>query len=268
MNRPQLTSDARSHRRSNAEALMNPHKVMMHVKQSDHMHVVLDLLREGVSQASEATHIHSHVEVLAFDVRSADVLGVGVTDTYDLFGALPLRRAVTFLAFRIIAVNLYQLGEVDIFRERISHGGQVHLMAVRGQLDSIRQAACNVLKEVRCTPGIPPSYQPTDNELGLRFDGRIRPHVATDTGFHFLYRYLLLLAANEAPNFINLNTLSGNVADGAILIGRTGRANLCKQPEDGSFGYAGHARSGANRAASTSAVITATFFSTLNLFMF
>jgi hypothetical protein len=156
---------------------------------------------------------------VAFDVRSANLLQLGVANADDLFGALPLCRTVTFLAFRIVAINLHELCEVDVIRERVNHGGQVHLVAIRGQLDTIRQAARDILKEVRRTPGVPPSYQPANHEFGIGFDGYERPHVATDAGFQFLYRYLLLLAANETPYFIDLNALSRNVADIAVLIG-------------------------------------------------
>jgi hypothetical protein len=63
-----------------------------------------------------------------------------------------LRRAVALLSFGIGAVNLHQLRLVNVRRERIGCSRQIHLVAVRGQLDSIRQAAFNIPKKLRCTP--------------------------------------------------------------------------------------------------------------------
>src|ERR1035437_9462104 len=71
MNRPRMLTDTRFHRRSNPEGLVNPAKVVVHVKQSDHCDVVLDLLAEGVCQPGEAPHVHSHVEILPFHVAGA-----------------------------------------------------------------------------------------------------------------------------------------------------------------------------------------------------
>jgi hypothetical protein len=195
------------------------------------MLMIINLLRECISQAGEAPHVYAHCEVLAFHIRRADMLHFRSADTRDLFGALPLRRAVTFFAFRIVAVDFHELREVDLLTERIRHGSQVHLMAVRGQLDAIRQVARNILKEIRCSPGVPPSYQPRDYQLRLRFDGHKRPDIATDTGFHLFDGHLLLLAANEAPNFVALNALSGNVLDNAVLIVGAGFPDFRQQPQ-------------------------------------
>jgi len=57
---------------------MNSHEVVVHVKQRQHSYVILNLLAEGIRQASEAPHVHPHVKVLALDIAGADVLWVRV----------------------------------------------------------------------------------------------------------------------------------------------------------------------------------------------
>ena len=47
---------------------MNPAEIIMHVVERDSVHVVLNLLAEGVRQTCESAHAHSHGEVLPFNV--------------------------------------------------------------------------------------------------------------------------------------------------------------------------------------------------------
>ncbi len=59
---------------------MNVAKVVVHEVQRHGMTVILDLLAKSVCQARKTAHPHAHRQVLALDVRSADVLGVRVAD--------------------------------------------------------------------------------------------------------------------------------------------------------------------------------------------
>ena len=175
-----MRTETSFHRRSNTQGLMDPREVVVHVKQRNHRDVVLKLFAERVRQASEAAHVHSHVEVLPFHVAGGDVLRFRLTDDFHAFGAKTLRGAVALLSLRIVAEDLHQLREVDRLAERIRNGSQVHLVAVRGQLDSIRQPASYILKEVRCTPRVPLAYSPTDNQLRLRVNRGEGPNVTRD----------------------------------------------------------------------------------------
>ena len=141
---------------------MQTPEVMVHVKQCNHRDMIVKLFAERIGQASEAAHLHPHVEILAFDVARRDVLLIRVADDFDALGAKTLRGAVASLSLGIVAVNLVELCEVNPISESIRNGSQVHPVAVRGQLDSIRQTSRNILKEVRCTPRVPPAYGPAN----------------------------------------------------------------------------------------------------------
>ena len=69
-----MLTQARFHRRSNAQGLMNTPKVVVHVKQRNHRDVIVQLLAEGIRQASKPAHIHPHVEILPFHIAGRDVL--------------------------------------------------------------------------------------------------------------------------------------------------------------------------------------------------
>ena len=92
------------HRRSNAQGLVNPCEVIVHVKQRNHGDVVVQLLTEGVRQASEPAHVHPHIKILPLHITGADVFVVRRTDDVYALGAQTLRRAVALLPFGIVAV--------------------------------------------------------------------------------------------------------------------------------------------------------------------
>ena len=57
MDRPHMGTQSRFHRWSNTQRLVNPREVVMHVKQSNHRDVVINLFTEGIRQAGEASHV-------------------------------------------------------------------------------------------------------------------------------------------------------------------------------------------------------------------
>src|SRR5260370_5005118 len=115
-NRPRL-GHASGNRWSRLERLMDAHEIVVHVVERNLMHVVLDLFREAIRQASETAHIHAHSEILALHVASADVLGIGIAKPDDVLAAHALRRTVRPLSSRIGTENLDELGIVDVIRK-------------------------------------------------------------------------------------------------------------------------------------------------------
>jgi hypothetical protein len=101
---------------------MHPAEVVVHMEDRQHVNMVLDFLAERIGQPSEAAHTHPHVEVLALHIAGRYMVLIGVTADGDTLGAKTLRRAVPSLAFGIVAVNLYQLREVDARSEGIGNG--------------------------------------------------------------------------------------------------------------------------------------------------
>src|ERR1022692_2951980 len=244
-----MLTNASLHRRSNPQRLVNPAEVVVHMKQRQHSDVIFELLTEGVRQPGKPPHIHSHVEILSLNEGRADVLWVGRANDRLSLGAKTLRRAVTGCSLGIVAVNLDQLRVIDILSEGIWYSRQIHLVAVRGQLDSIRQPVCNVPNELRRPPGIPPSFQPRQDKLALRFNRGKRPNVATDASFHLGKGDVLLLAPDKRSDLVNLHPLGRNVADHAVMLLGASCANSHQEPKDSALGYAGKANRGANRTA-------------------
>ena len=108
-------------------------KVVNRHENGDLCGVVLHFLAEAVRQAGESPVRHSDREVVALDVRRADVIGIRVASNGLDLAADALSRAVTALAFSVdLAVTLHQLRIVDVLTECSLNRLAVELQAVRG----------------------------------------------------------------------------------------------------------------------------------------
>ena len=75
--------------------------------------VVFKLLTECVRQPRETANLHPHCEVLAFDNRSADTLGIRVSDNWGYLRARDFSGAVPRFATLRSRVDLDKSGEVN-----------------------------------------------------------------------------------------------------------------------------------------------------------
>ncbi len=240
---------------------MNAPEVVPHVEQAKSCECgSQSSSRSALVKPGEAAHLHPHGEVLPLHIAGGDMGRIGSSRSLRLV-SVPRHCAglYRFLPFGIVAVNLDQLGVVDALTESVRNSHQVHLVAVRGQLNSIRQATGNVLKEFGSAPRIPPSNKPTDSELGMSFDSDEGPRIANRSPFGTsLSGDVLLLAANERPDLIDLNPLRRECCGGGVLVFGAGCANFSQEPKDGALGYARKPGSGADEQPSTRAEMTAT----------
>ena len=68
------------HCRCNALRLMNTNKIIIKEMQSKICFQVLKFLGIGVSESSKSTHLHSHGQVLAFNVTGGNMFSNRFTD--------------------------------------------------------------------------------------------------------------------------------------------------------------------------------------------
>ena len=134
-----MIRNPRLHRRGNAQTLMNPAEIVVHVVKGDRGNVVFDLLREGIGKPGEAAHLHPHGEVLPLDVAGADMLRVRVPDLGFLFASHAFSRRIANLGgfAGTAAVELHQDGVINVSLEGRIDGGEVKSVAIRGQLNSV-----------------------------------------------------------------------------------------------------------------------------------
>src|ERR1035441_10302038 len=126
----------------------------------------------------EPSHTHAHREVLALHVTGADVLRIGFAHNWHDARSDALRGAVALLFAGILTVQLDEHGVVDLRPKGIFHGIQVRLMAVRGQLHTMTETACEILNKLRCGSAVAGADHPARHQLGIGIDGRPGPHAA------------------------------------------------------------------------------------------
>src|SRR5208283_5895919 len=155
------------------------------------------------------------------------MLRVGFANHGLLDGAKTLCGAVTLLPFRVRSIDLDQLRVVNALSESIGDRRQVHLVAVRSQLHPVGETTGNSLKELGSEPSIPATYEPVNDELCVGVDGNENPSVSGEAAIvEHLRRDVLLLRADERPDFVNLDPFAGQAHKGLVQIGRAGRAKL------------------------------------------
>jgi hypothetical protein len=75
-------------------------------------------------------HVHPHREVVALNVRRADVVQVGATRDFLFDRTNASCGAISILPLRVRAVNLLQHGVANVAIKHGVHCGQVRLVAV------------------------------------------------------------------------------------------------------------------------------------------
>src|SRR5438094_5694847 len=129
---------------------MNTTKVVMYSVQRDGMAKVVNLLTECICKAREAPYAHTHGEVLAFNVASRNVPRVGSACNRRRLRSNARRGTVARLWLHGIfrrSVEFYQGCIVNFGSKGVFNCIQVNLVPVRGELDAVRESACQVLHE-------------------------------------------------------------------------------------------------------------------------
>src|SRR5579864_3347147 len=126
---------------------MNPNVVIVHQVNRNGSGVILNLLAERIRQASESAHLHPHREILTLDIAGRYVCRVGIANDFFFLATKALSRAVALLAFRGLAVDLYQLGIVHVATKGFLNGIEVGVKAVARKLNPIRETVGKIINE-------------------------------------------------------------------------------------------------------------------------
>ncbi len=123
---------------------MNANEVVIYKIESQRVLMISKSLAKRIGKPCEPPHAHPHGQVVTFNIARADVLRVRVAGDHRLArpgahaGAVPpLRRTRRTLRDR--AVELHQDGIVDVVAKGFLDGLQVGLVAVAGELHTVRQ---------------------------------------------------------------------------------------------------------------------------------
>ncbi len=91
-------------------------------------------------------------------------------------------------------------------------------MTVCRNLNAVCQAGSKILNESCATSSITATYKPRWDQFGVGINRSPRPNIAVTKFPLFIRRNILLLRIAEAPDFIELQPLTGQVAKRFVLI--------------------------------------------------
>jgi hypothetical protein len=241
-----MIANPRFHCWRDAERLMNPAEIVVHVVQSNRVFQVFKFFGEGIRQSGKAAHGHTHREVLPLDIRRGDVLKVWRTaDNRATRSHADCGAVAGLWRLASIAVNLLQHRVINLLAERVSNRVQIDAVTVRGQLHTIRQSLSQVLNKVVRRSGVASPNEPAGNELGVRINRYPCPSVASRAVHSLLKRAIPFLRINERPNLIALDSLTRKIAKNSILIFRTGATKIAQQIHNRGAMNARHSTDGA-----------------------
>ena len=157
---------------------MNLDEVVGEVSQGNGRDVIINLFREGISQASEPACSHPHAEVMSFDITGIDMLRVWVAGNSVALTSKAYSGAVALLSTFSDSVDLDQHRVVNIARKRLINRLDVHLQSIAGKLDAIRQTAGKVFDKVAGTLGVALADQPARHQFGIGINRGPEPRIA------------------------------------------------------------------------------------------
>src|ERR1035438_1462242 len=184
---------------------MNPSEVAVHEVQSHSIAMIIKLLRESVCEPRKAPHVHSHGQVLPFNVVGADVCWIGIAAHLFHLATDANRWRVSSFVFEGSTVNFVKLGVIHIRSKSIFNRFQICFVAIRRDLHAILDSTGTILHEVFCPIPSTPANAEADNQLRLDVDSNPSPHIAP-TNFLVCSAHVLGLSPHVSPNPVTLQT--------------------------------------------------------------
>lgn len=228
---------------------MYANEVVMHEVEGNSMALVIDFLRECVCEPGEAAHLHSHSEILAFNITGRDMLWVWVSrDSGSLYREAYSGAIASLFAYRG-AIQLMQGSEVNVKAERAVDSYDVRSQAVCGELNPAVNASGQIFHEGDGASSIATGDKVGRTQFGVSVDSDPRPHIAVAELPFLLSRHVLFLRVAEVPNLVTLYALALEPAHGTVVELSAHRSDLFQQRENRSLRDASHAAGSADGVA-------------------
>ena len=117
---------------------------------------------------------------------------------------------------------------INVIGEHGFNSAQIGPVAVAGKLYAIGQSAFQIVSERKGGVRIASAKQPANDQLGIGAECGPCPNVASGRGRGLGVLHVVILGVNEAPDFIHLDPLAGQIAQRLVLIGRAGMTGFNK----------------------------------------
>jgi len=171
------------------------------------------LFRECVRQAREPSNLHSHGEILSFNVGSANPAGLWSSPLWDRNSIYYFGGRISVLPVAGRGIYLYQLGKVNASSQAVMDGIHVRLKSIRCDLESALSGIVKFFREGYCISRCAPPKVPSQNQFIASFDS----DKAVDIAAHRVAACIVLfLAADESPKLVTLDIGNSDVANAAF----------------------------------------------------
>src|SRR6185437_272298 len=238
------------------QRLVDSHEIIKSKMQSNRGFQIVELLRESIRQPRHASDRHAHREVLAFHVRSRNVLCIrfALSDLgYNLDDwAWGVFCSVVMLA--IISVQFRQSGKVHIGTKGSINRIDVEAETVCSELDALAEALREIVNKLSGVGSGALTDDVRRHQLGFCINGDEYPSISE---FGRVVAAMPLFLANESPDFIALDIVALESAHTLIHELCAPFASQDQQLHDGVAMQPCHALRGANRAAFNEALNSA-----------
>lgn len=230
---PSVVGQSGFHRGSDPQRGVDSAEVVVREVQSDGCAKVLPFLRESIGQARQPSHLHTHGQVLAFNMGGADSFGNWVSGSWDYFHVHDFGRRVPLLTFTRIFVDLHELGEVDVHAERQFNGFGVASPSVRTQLEFSRSGTTKFVDEGNCFPAVPFAEVPCEDQFCVPLDGDESISIANGVSLSFQKGLGPFLHRHVAPHLVAFHVADGKVNERCIQQLFAMLASLHQESQDG-----------------------------------
>jgi hypothetical protein len=168
---------------------------------------ILPLFGERISQPGQPSKLHSHRQILPFDMRGTNTLGIWIAPSGHWDGVDHAGWGVAFVWVSRSRIDLHELCEIDPCTQAVMHRFRVCGKAMGSQLEPTTGRVVQFLREGFGILRFSPAKVPRQNQFAVPFDGHEVIGIATVQAF---LNIVLLFAAHKAPNLVTLHIMDLN----------------------------------------------------------
>lgn len=191
---------------------MNAAQVVPSHLQENGSHEIYAALAESVCQASEATKVHSHGEIRAFDVTCRVAFELGISCEWDWDSANNFRGVVPVGRFTFsLPIDFQQLRVIDVSVEVLLDCFAVRSEPIRSDMRTARDSLAQITDKIEGAGRIAPSNVVGEDKFCLAVECDECASVAPF--LQVIGRQVALLGVYEAPNFVRLKESRAQIPD-------------------------------------------------------
>jgi hypothetical protein len=217
--------------------------------QCQHRIEFFPFLRKSIGQSSESPHLHSHRQILAFDMRSANLSLIGVAENGNLFAADAFGWGVACFAIGSRGIQFNQLCELYPLRPQTENNGV--LIGSESVCRNLKAALCGRSEffcESYCVPFGASPQVPSEYQFAVALDGNKRPRIANRDFTPALHGLGFFLHFHISPKFIALHVFDSQAVDAIHHQLFAFLASQGQEVQDRLWMHASNSGSAANRA--------------------